>query len=172
MFWRRRESERVNQSDAEQASDTPLTPIRVFTAADTIDGWVDLDRQRLSDVLNAEELLSVARSPQPSGEAEWQAFEREQLFVVVPPPLETGQRLRRHRVRRRLRAEVGHYRINGITHLIAGIALDPFLARSGQHFLPVTDAWVTSTQRPEEEHPALLVNVRLPGQPLKLEVTE
>lgn len=57
--------------------------------------------------------------------------------------------------------------------MIAGIRLDPFLARSRQYFLPVTEARVTSTERAEveEQHPALLVNVRS-AQPLRLEVLE
>jgi hypothetical protein len=59
-------------------------------------------------------------------------------------------------------------------HLIAGIDLDPHLARSGRHFMALTDAWVRShVQRDlDERHRELLVNVRSTIGALQLNVME
>lgn len=92
------------------------------------------------------------------------------MLLVVPPPHTSDRALRPHRVKRPILAVSGHYVVRGRAHLIAGIALDPFLARSERHFLPVTEAWVTSSERREidEPHPALLVNVRSTAHRLQL----
>ena len=173
MFWKRRVRERGPDEDIGAGTGSKLARVRIFTADATVDGWVDLAGQRLSDVLNGEELLSVSHKSDPT-DHDWQAFERDELLLVVPPPISADPRLRRHRVKRRLVAKSGHYIVRGLVHMIAGIELDPFLARSRQHFLPITEAWITSSHRPEvaEEHPSLLINVRSTSQPLKLEVVE
>ena len=173
MFWKRRAQQPEPRDEVPPGHGGKLAPIRVFTADSTVDGWVDLGGQRLSDVLNGEELLSVAPTADPT-DRDWRAFERDELLLVVPPPIRADPRLRRHRVKRRLLAKSGPYVVRGLVHMIAGIELDPFLARSRQHFLPITEAWVTNTHRPEvdEEHPSLLINVRSTAQALKLEVVE
>ena len=173
MFWKRKVQELGPEEAVGARPGTKLAPIRIFTADMTIDGWVDLAGQRLSDVLNGEELLSVSRTPDPT-DRDWQALERDELLLVVPPPISADPRLRRHRVKRRLVAKSGLYVVRGLVHMIAGIELDPFLARSRQHFLPVTEAWITNSHRPDvdEEHPSLLINVRSTSQALTLEVVE
>jgi len=172
MFWRRKAQDFDPDPNPTDVG-AKLAPVRIFTADATVDGWVDLAGQRLSDVLNGEELLSVSRTSDPT-ERDWHAYERDHLLLVVPPPLIADQRLRRHRVKRRLLVKTGQYIVRGLVHMIAGIELDPFLARSQQHFLPVTEAWITNSQRPEvdEEHASLLINVRSTAQALKLEVIE
>lgn len=176
MFWWRREADDQREAapgPAETSGDD-LAPVRIFTADSILDGWVQLLGQRLSDVVNVEDLLSVSRVPVAPTQADWQVVEREHMLLVVPPPVPADRRLRRHRVRRPILALSGHYVVRGMVHMIAGIALDAFLARSGQHFLPLTETRVTSTQRREldEQHAALLVNVRSTAQPLQLEVVE
>ena len=99
-------------------------------------------------------------------------MERADLLLVVPPPHIADLRLRRHWVKRNILVLSGHHMVRGLVHMMPGTSLDRFVARSGQHFLPLTDSWVTSTEWPEidERHPALLVNVRSTAQRLKLEV--
>lgn len=127
----------------------------------------------MSDILNVEELLSVAHVPHPT-ERDWVVVEREHVLLAALPPHAGDPAVRRHRVKRPIIAQIGDYTVRGKVHLIAGIQLDPFLARSGQHFLPITETLVTSTSRPDvaEQHLALLVNVRRPDQPVRLEVVE
>ena len=172
MFWKRKVA-----ADREVAPAPPvggLAAIHIFSSTAVIDGWVDLAGQRLSDVLNLEDLLSVASVPNQPAQSEWIAMERADMLLVVPPPLVADGSLRRHRVKRNIRVLTAHYVVRGLVHMMPGIQLDHFLARSGQHFLPLTDTRVTSTEWSEidERHPALLVNVRSTSQPLKIEVLE
>ena len=56
------------------------------------------------------------------------------------PRMHAGERqLRVHRQRRRVRVRVGPYDVTGTAHLIPGGGLDPFLLRTRQAFLPMTD---------------------------------
>lgn len=175
MFWRRKgaEADQEPLATAEAPRDT-LAPMRIFTADSTIDGWIQLAGQRLSDVLNVEELLSVSRVPNAPTDSHWFVIDRDDMLLVVPPPHTSDRIMRLHRVKRPIRAVSGHYLVRGMVHLMAGIGLDPFLARSGQYFLPMTETWITSRERPDvdEQHPALLLNVRSTAQRLKLEVLE
>jgi len=151
-----------------------LAPVRVLTIDTVIEGWIDQTGQRLSDVLNVEELLSVSRAAIAPTPGDWFVVERDHMLLAVPPPHASDRSVRLHRVKRRIEIHSGHYLVRGIVHLVAGIDLDPFLARSRQYFLPVTDSHVTSTQWPEmvEDKPALLVNVRNTEHRLKLEILD
>lgn len=170
VFWKRKE-----KAEAPPPTESPqggqMAALRIYTADATIDGWLELDhRQRLVDLLNVEDLVSVASVPTEPGPDAWSVVDREDMLVVVPPPHATNRAMRPHRVRRRIFARVGDYRIDGIVHLIAGIELDPFLARSGQYFLPVTQAHVAEVAAPDrdEAYETVLINVRTPGRELQL----
>ena len=173
MFWRRNRSDDPKRGTSEHDSRAVLQPVRIFTTDSTIAGWIDIAGQRLSDVLNVEDLLSVSRSDRPD-ESDWFVIERDAMLIAVPPAHRSDRIMRVHRVKRRISVLTGHYVVRGVVHLVAGIGLDPFLARSTQHFLPLTEAWVTSTKRPEvdEQHPTVLLNVRSTAQRLQLEVLE
>ena len=171
MFWKRKAAA---DREAAPAPAGDLAGIRIFSSTAVIDGWVDLAGRRLSDVLNREDLLRVASTPNQPAENQWIPMERADLLLVVPPPHTADLRLRRHRVKRDILVLSGHYVVRGLVHMMPGIQLDPFLARSGQHFLPLTDTRVTSTAWAEvdERHPTLLVNVRSTTHSLKIEVLE
>ena len=168
MFWKWKAAADREVAPAEVAA------VRIFSSIAVIDGWIDLAGRRLTDVLNVEGQLNVASDPNQPAEHQWMAIERADMLLVVPPPHIADLRLRRHRVKRNILVLSGHYVVRGLVHMMPGIQLDHFLARSGQHFLPLTDTWVTSSAWPEidERHPALLVNVRSPAQSLKIEVLE
>ena len=174
MFWRRKGSEPEREPAEARAPEgrDALQPVLIYTPNATVQGWIDLRGQRLSDVLNVEELLSVSRVPSDPIDDQWFVMEREEMLMVVPPPHVSDRLARLHRVKRRILVHSGNYTVRGMVHMVAGLALDPFLARSRQHFLAVTDVSVTNVDRPEleERHPTLLVNVRSPKQRLKLEV--
>ncbi|MEA2652481.1 MAG: hypothetical protein QOI85_2202 [Chloroflexota bacterium] len=170
MFWKRKVADGLEPSAS--TDDGGMAPVRIYTAEAIIGGWVDLAGQRLSDLLNTEEVLDVAGVSELPADDQWTLMDRANMLLVVPPPHIADRRLRSHRVKRNILVLTGHYVVRGLVHQVPGIALDPFLARSRQHFLALTDTRVTSTERPEidERHPALLVNVRSTAQQLKLEV--
>ena len=175
MFWKRKDSDDEGEPTAVDDVPGDLAPVRIFTVDTIIEAWIDLPGgQRLSDILNVEELLSVSRVPRDPTASHWFVLERDQMLLVVPPPHISDRTARLHRVKRRILVHSGDYEVKGMVHMIAGIGLDPYLARSRQHFLPLTDAWVTSTEQTEvnEQHPALLVNVRSTTQRLQLQVLE
>jgi hypothetical protein len=171
MIWRR--SRRTKQDSTEPVLERQLAPVRIYTIDGTIDGWVDIARQRLSDLLNLEDLLSVSRVAASPIDADWFVVERDEMLIVVPPPRETDRQTRLHRLKRPMRAEVGPYAVRGFVHLIAGIVLDAMLSRSAQHFLPLTDVSVDDpAQSLSEQHDTVLINVRISRERLKLEVLE
>lgn len=171
MFFRR--SRRSKEAPTETAVERQFAPVRIYTIDGTIDGWVDVARQRLSDLLNVEDLLSVSRVDVSPADADWFVVERGEMLIVVPPPRETDRQVRLHRLKRPMQAEVGPYAVRGFVHLIAGIVLDAMLARSGQHFLPMTDVSVDDpAQSLSEQHATVLINVRISRERLKLEVLE
>jgi hypothetical protein len=171
MFWRRA---RHNEEGEPRATDErALAPVRIYTLDGVIEGWVDIAHHRLSDLLNLEDLLSVSRVEASPTDADWFVVERDQMLIVVPPPRETDRQTRLHRLKRPMKAEVGPYAVRGFVHLIAGIVLDAMLARSGQHFLPLTDVYVSEpSQAISERHGTVLINVRISRERLKLEVEE
>ena len=171
MFWRR--SPRGGKDPTPPVPEPTLAPVRIYTTDGTIEGWVDIARQRLSDLLNVEDLLSVSRVEASPTDDDWFVVERDQMLIVVPPPREVDRQIRLHRLKRPMHAEVGPYAIRGFVHLIAGITLDAMLARSAQYFLPLTDVSVTDpAQSLIEQHHTVLVNVRISRERLKLEVLE
>jgi hypothetical protein len=151
-----------------------LVPIRIFTGDEILEGWTHLGSQRMSDVLNAEDVLSVSRVEEEPTEDDWQAVERERMMLVIPPSHSSPRQLRVHRQKREIKAESAHYAIRGTVHLIPGNQLDRTVLRTRQHFLPITDARVATAMRPddEEEHEVVLVNVVNIGEDLTLEVVE
>ena len=47
---------------------------------------MEVGSQRLSDLLNAEDTLSVSRVRDDPTNADWQAIDREDMMIVVAPP--------------------------------------------------------------------------------------
>jgi len=184
MFWRRRDQQqdRLEPPEPDVAAAIPeapqphgeLVPIRIYTEAEVVDGWTRLGSQRLSDLLNAEDILSVSRVDDQPSEDDWQAFERERMMLVVAPPHSSPRQLRVHRQKREIRALSPHYAVRGTVHLIPGNRLDRTVIRTRQHFLPITDARLSTRVQPnsEEEVDVVLVNVVDVGDEFSLEVVE
>jgi len=181
MFWRRKhdqQDERATDPQAVTAVDPPpraeLVPIRIYTENEILDGWTHLGSQRLSDLLNAEDMLSVSRVEDEPTEDDWQAIERERMMLVIAPFHKSPRQLRVHRQKREIKAESAYYAVRGTVHLIPGNHIDRTVLRTRQHFLPITDARVATPMRPdaEEEHEVVLVNVVNVGEDLQLEVME
>ncbi len=182
MFWRRKHEQRddgepdlVDEQTVEPPlHDDELVPIRIYTDTEVVDGWTHLGSQRLSDLLNAEDMLSVTRVERNPTEGDWRVVERERMLLVVAPPHSSPRQLRVHRQKREILVQSAKYAVSGTVHLVPGNRLDRTVLRTRQHFLPITDARLMTQVRPgtEEEYDIVLVNVVNVGDDLSLEVVE
>jgi hypothetical protein len=181
MFWRRK-TEQPGERDpgalAPPPRDLPphgeLVPIRIVTEDEVLDGWTHVGSERLSDLLNGEDMLSVSRVEDQPREDDWQAIDRERMLLVVAPPHTSHRQLRVNRQKRKIRAQSAHYAVQGTVHLIPGNRLDRTVLQTRQHFLPITDAQVVIPSRPdvEEDHDVVLLNIVNVDADLKLEVAD
>jgi hypothetical protein len=180
MFWRRKTEQRGERDSGAQAlppAELPprgeLVPIRIVTENEVLDGWTHVGSERLSDLLNAEDMLSVSVEERPT-EDDWQAIDRDRMLLVVAPPHTSHRQLRVNRQKRKIRAQSAHYAVQGTVHLIPGNRLDRTVLQTRQHFLPITDAQVVIPSRPdvEEEHDVVLLNIVNVDADLKLEVAD
>jgi len=100
---------------------TPLVGFEAFLSAQRVFGWVRLDADRLTDLLNAHDLLHII------------------AVIASGPRGDPGRRAptQRHAVA----VESGVYRIGGCVHATAGV--DPEARwRSGGPMVPLTGAWI------------------------------
>jgi hypothetical protein len=181
MFWRRQppepddaEPEALGEPSHDLALHGELVPIRIVTEDAVLDGWTQVGSQRLSDILNAEDVLSVSRVDHEPSEDDWVAIERDHMMLVVAPPHTSPRQLRVHRHKREISAQSASYAVRGTVHTIPGNRLDRTVLRTRQHFLPITDARVVTANQPdvEEEHEVVLINVINAGEDLTLDVAE
>lgn len=181
MFWRRK-AEQPDRRDPGAPPEPPvelpprgeLVPIRIVMEDEVLDGWAHVGPQRLSDLLNGEDILSVSRVEDEPTEDDWQAIERERMLLVVAPPHVSHRQLRVYRQKRPIRAQSAYYAVQGTVHLIPGNRLDRTVLRTRQHFLPITEARVMIPSQPdvEREHEVVLVNVVDAEEDLRLDVAE
>ena len=91
----------------------------------------------------------------------WESADLEDLLLVAPP-LQAGNPQRRvHRRKHRLVGLVGPYVVTGVGHIALGQDPEAYLLRTRQHFLPMTDAHVTSRVNGsiDEVLPVVILNV-------------
>ncbi|MEP6680978.1 MAG: hypothetical protein ABJB65_05810 [Chloroflexota bacterium] len=178
MFWRRKAEQ---QEEPEQepspgllvepvAPRSDLVPIRIVMEDEVLDGWTHAGSQRMSDLLNGEDMLSVSLVEDDPTETDWKAIERERILLVVAPPHASPRQLRVHRQKRKIRAQSAYYAVAGSVHLIPGNSLDMTMLRTRQHFLPITEARVVMPSEPdiEVEHEVVLVNLVDADEDLKM----
>ncbi|MDQ2941730.1 MAG: hypothetical protein M3R05_06020, partial [Chloroflexota bacterium] len=151
-----------------------LVPIRIVTQDEVLDGWTRVGSERLSDLLNGEDMLSFSRVQDEPTEDDWQAIDRDRMLLVVAPPHTSHRQLRVNRQKRKIIAQSAHYAVLGTVHLIPGNRLDRTVLQTRQHFLPITNAQVVIPSRPdvEEEHEVVLLNIVNVDADLKLEVAD
>lgn len=159
-FWntRRATSAGLTAGSTAHAVDVHLEGIQLFTATGRIQGWIVAVEERMSDVLNERNTLRICVDPALDS---WETYRRDELLAVGPPPTINASPRRIHRRRHRVLARLGPYMIEGIAHLPPGTPLEAHLRRNRQHFMPMTDAVITSTddEEPEQALPVVLVNL-------------
>ncbi|HET8762727.1 MAG TPA: hypothetical protein VFM12_04885 [Gemmatimonadales bacterium] len=157
-IWRR------HGGDADGSSAIALTDareeLRLYLADGLVTGRIAVDG-RLSDHVNRASSLRICVADGDGPDELWIDIDRDDILIVAPPPRPTNEARRVRRQRERVLIEVGAYTVTGTTHLPPGAALEPYLLRTRQHFLPVTQAVVRSSVLPnfEETLAIALVNV-------------
>jgi hypothetical protein len=141
-------------ADAEQPSaGATLQVAEFFTAAGFFLAGVALGDRRLTDLLNEQETLRVARidasldasrwPPLVAGpEQEWLELEVADLLLVMPPWQLTDSHRRLHRPAQPISLAIGPYLVDGYVHVPPGAQADGYLARTSPRFVPVTNAVV------------------------------
>ncbi|MFN2418683.1 MAG: hypothetical protein ABR593_07120 [Candidatus Limnocylindria bacterium] len=160
-FWtvRRGLSADLTDGSAAKALQPRLESIQLFTTERRIEGWVVALEERVTDVLNRRQSLRLCTEP---GADVWEEVDRDDLLLVAPPPM-PGKNMRAiHRSKRRVLVLVGPYAVEGIVHLPPGMPLDPYLLRTRQRFMAMTNVvmGVAGDDRdPGETLPVAIVNV-------------
>jgi hypothetical protein len=126
-----------------------VEPIVVYTTDAVMNGWIAPNGQRVTDMLNAMPALTLLVPDED--ETRWTNVERDDICLVTPPPHTGNRQLRLHRQKHRVVIDVGPCEVTGTAHLIPGVALDLYLLRTRQRFLPVTAASIAFRDAPWEE---------------------
>lgn len=159
-FWKvgRAAGSATVEGTAARAIEPRLEPIQLFTADRVVAGWIVAIDKRVTDLLNGRDTLRVCVDPAADT---WADVERESLLLVAPPPRSGPNPRRIHRHKRRVRAVVGPYAVEGVAHLPPGMPLDPYLLRTRQPFVALTEAIVTRDDERDggDLHSVVIVNV-------------
>lgn len=171
-FWDWR-PQAVTNTDGSTALAEPiltLEPVELYTKTAMLFGLVAAEGRRLSDILNANSVLSLrdARSTSLFASVDgsqgqgWTGINREEILFVMPPEHESPRQLRIHRRQHRVRIQTGPFQITGNAHVLPGTALDAYALQTRMHFLAVTNAQVYGMVDSafERAAPVVLVNVR------------
>jgi len=158
-FWnvRRGSQATLSEGSTARALEPHLERIQLFTAHERVDGWMVAQGERITDLLNQRPALRVCIDPTADA---WVDIARDDLLIVAPPPLPPSPR-RIHRQKHRVLAVLGPYTVEGIAHLAPGVPLDPYLLRSRQRFMAMTNALIGTAGDPDTGEPVsvAIVNV-------------
>jgi len=112
--------------------------IEVFTADGSGRVGIDLDADRMTDLLNHASHLLVWDRAAPGGEPV--ELVTDAVLLVIPPVQLTDHRRRLHRLRQALRIRIGPYAVTGHLHVPPGAQAGGYLMRINPRFVPLTDA--------------------------------
>ncbi len=158
-FWnvRRGSQPALTEGSTAKALQPHLERIQLFTTHERVDGWMVAQGERITDLLNQRPALRVCIDPTADA---WVDIARDDLLIVAPPPLPPSPR-RIHRQKHRVLASLGPYTVEGIAYLAPGAPLDPYLLRTRQRFMAMTNAIISTADDPDIGEPVsvAIVNV-------------
>jgi hypothetical protein len=172
-FWSRGRRHKDADPASAVGASTPRLAVVEFWAADrrTLAG-MDLRHERLTDLINREEALTVVRlderpedPAQPvemrSGQ-EWSRLEVGDVLIVLPPPQATDPHRRLHRPRQAVEIVVGQFVLTGMASVPPGAQAAAFLLRQNARYAPITRAAIRDSGLPgfEQRADVVLVNMR------------
>ena len=117
-------------------------PVLVFQEFEVVSGFVEPGPERLSDVLNSIEALSVRATTEDGSPGDPAEMPVDDILLLAPPPRETDPGRRVARSRRRVALHVGPYHVVGTAHLPPGTEIEAFIAEKPQRFMALTDCRV------------------------------
>lgn len=170
-FWSR--GRREKEPDAAQAASAPRLTVVEFWAADrrTLAG-MDLSHERLTDLVNRGEALTVVRLDErpedPAQQIEmrpgqaWSHLEALDALLILPPPQVTDSLRRLHRPRQPVEIAVGRFVITGMASVPPGAQAAAFLLRQQARYAPITRVAIRDRDLPgfEQRADVVLVNMR------------
>jgi hypothetical protein len=133
--------------EPEFAAYAPLVSFEAYLSQQRMFGWVRLDADRLTDLLNAHEIIRLEnvlieghRSGTTVSADEALVRRSEILAVIASGP--RGDPARRLATRRYpVVVELGGYRIGGYVHTVSGVDPEDRLCDEGP-MIPLTEAWL------------------------------
>lgn len=145
--------------------DLATVALRIFTASEQRVIEIENDGERISDLLNAADLLRLradsAEEGLSSSPSAWTKIDLDQLLVVIPPYRATDRARRLHRPPQEVRLHVGPWVVIGAAHLPPGVQPTAFLTRHPRRFLPLTRVMIRRVDggREETSVPVAIVNL-------------
>ncbi len=133
--------------EPEFAAYTPLVGFEAFLSAQRVFGWVRLDAERLTDLLNAHDLIHLENvhvenlRDGTTISADETLLPRSELIAVIASGPRGDPARRRATRPYAVVVEAGIYRISGCIHAAPGVDPDVRL-HSGGPMLPLTGAWL------------------------------
>lgn len=162
-----RQAEEIHEP--EFAAYTPLVGFEAFLPAQRLFGWVRLDADRLTDLLNAHDtvrLENVHVEDLRDGNtvaADETLLPRSELIAVIASGPRGDPGRRRGTQRHSVVVESGIYRIGGCVHAPFGMDLEERL-QDGGPMIPLTGAWLeyrSGGQHRRDVMETVIVNRRL-----------
>jgi hypothetical protein len=172
-FWSRgRRGRELDESPETVPGSAELAAVEFWAADQRTVAAVDPSQDRLTDLLNRGDPLSVvlldgppedrsqriaARPEQP-----WSQLEAGSSLLVLPPPQPSNPSRHLHRPRQPVEIHIGPFVVSGMVHVPPGSQAAAFLLRQNSRFAAVTHAAIRDGGLLGFEHRAdvVLVNMR------------
>jgi len=174
-FWSRgRRDKEPEQTPATVPASGPsrLAVVEFWAADHRTVAAVDLSQDRLNDLLNRKDFLSVVLLDTPPEDRsqpiearpgqEWSQLEVGASLLVLPPPQPTNPNRRLHRPRQPVEILIGPFVVAGMAHVPPGGQAAAFLFRQNARFAAITRAVVRDggISGFEQRADVVLVNMR------------
>lgn len=173
-FWPRgrRGSEPKETSGVQAPGPTRLAVVEFWASDHRTVAAVDLSHERLTDLVNREESLSVVLLDVPPEDRSqpvevrpgqtWSQLEVGESLLVLPPPQPPNPARRLHRPRQPVEIVVGPFVVAGMVHVPPGAQAAAFVGRQSVRFAAVTHAAIRDSNLTgfAERADVVLVNMR------------
>jgi hypothetical protein len=137
-----------------------MQPIRLYLAEMVLEGSVNPEGERMTDILNrGGELAVLPAGAEGFQDKDWMSVPIDDLEMVIPPPHVSPPEKRIERDRHVVRMRIGDWQLSGAAHLKPGAQQDALLL-STHPFLPLTEVTMWSPEGVPEQQEVVIVNLR------------